>query len=300
MKSLTNSRFSWPALLTESTTGIAFGGDYNPDQWPEDVWTQDIELMKRAGVNVVALGIFSWDRIQPTEDTWDFAWLDRIIAQLGDAGIAVDLATSTASAPMWLYKKYPQVLPVDKYGHTVHAGSRQSWRPTSKVFREFALEMCRQLALRYGNNPTVTSWHVGNEYGWNNRHDYSEDAAQAFATWCENKYGTIDALNEAWGTSFWSQEVRSFDEVQLPYHMGADSMVNPSQQLDFERFGNDMLLDFYRAERDAIQSICPDKPCTTNFMISTDQCSMDYQQWAAEVDFVSNDHYFRHYSCKVF
>ncbi|WP_049187546.1 beta-galactosidase [Alloscardovia omnicolens] len=292
MKSLTNSRFSWPALLTESTTGIAFGGDYNPDQWPEDVWTQDIELMKRAGVNVVALGIFSWDRIQPTEDTWDFAWLDRIIGQLGEAGIAVDLATSTASAPMWLYKRYPQVLPVDKYGHTVHAGSRQSWRPTSKVFREFALEMCRQLALRYGNNPTVTSWHVGNEYGWNNRHDYSEDAARAFITWCENKYGTIDALNEAWGTSFWSQEVRSFDEVQLPYHMGADSMVNPSQQLDFERFGNDMLLDFYRAERDAIQSICPDKPCTTNFMISTDQCSMDYQQWAAEVDFVSNDHYF--------
>ena len=169
MKSLTNSRFSWPALLTESTTGIAFGGDYNPDQWPEDVWTQDIELMKRAGVNVVALGIFSWDRIQPTEDTWDFAWLDRIIGLLGEAGIAVDLATSTASAPMWLYKRYPQVLPVDKYGHTVHAGSRQSWRPTSKVFREFALEMCRQLALRYGNNLTVTSWHVGNEYGWNNR-----------------------------------------------------------------------------------------------------------------------------------
>ena len=187
MKSLTNSRFSWPALLTESTTGIAFGGDYNPDQWPEDVWTQDIELMKRAGVNVVALGIFSWGRIQPTEDTWDFAWLDRIIGLLSEAGIAVDLATSTASAPMWLYKKYPQVLPVDKYGHTVHAGSRQSWRPTSKVFREFALEMCRQLALRYGNNPTVTSWHVGNEYGWNNRHDYSEDAAQAFITWCENK-----------------------------------------------------------------------------------------------------------------
>lgn len=284
--------FRWPELLTESGRGIAFGGDYNPDQWPEEVWDEDIELMKRAGVNTVALAIFSWSRIQPTEDTWDFEWLDRIIGKLGEAGIAVDLASATASAPMWLYEAHPEVLPRDKNGRVINPGSRQSWRPTSPVFKEYALTMCRRLAERYGNNPAVTAWHMGNEYGWNNRSDYSDDSQAAFQTWCERRYGDIDALNDAWGTAFWSQHVNDFSEVRLPRHMGVDSMVNPAQQLDFERFGNDMLLDFYKAERDAIEEICPGKPFTTNFMVSTDQCAMDYAQWSDEVDFVSNDHYF--------
>ena len=160
------------------------------------------------------------------------------------------------------------------------------------MFKEYALRLCRKLAEHYKDNPYVTAWHMGNEYGWNNRYDYSDNALAAFRTWCEAKYGTIDALNEAWGTAFWSQHVNSFDEVLLPRHMGGDAMVNPSQQLDYERFGNDMLLDFYKAERDAIEQICPDKPFTTNFMVSTDQCVMNYAKWADEVDFVSNDHYF--------
>ena len=133
---------------------------------------------------------------------------------------------------------------------------------------------------------------MGNEYGWNNRNDYSDNALNAFRLWCERKYGTIGALNQAWGTTFWGQEMNSFDEVLIPRFMGADSMVNPGQKLDFERFGNDMLLDFYKAERDVIAEICPDKPFTTNFMVSTDQCCMDYADWANEVNFVSNDHYF--------
>lgn len=287
-----NTKFKWPSLLMPHEQSIAFGGDYNPDQWSEEIWDEDIRLMRQAKVNVVALGIFSWDRLQPSEHEWDFSWLDRIIKKLGDAGIAVDLASATASAPMWLYTKYPEVLPQDKFGHVINPGSRQSWRPTSAVYRRFALELCRALAHRYSKNPTVTSWHIGNEYGWNNRHDYSDDALRAFRLWCARKYGSVENLNQAWGTSFWSQEVRNFDEVSLPRHMGMDAMANPAQQLDFERFGNDMLLDFYKAERDAIKEICPDKPCTTNFMISTDQCSMDYAQWAKAVDFVSNDHYF--------
>ena len=248
--------------------------------------------MKRAGVNTVALAIFSWDRIQPQENRWDFGWLDRIIDKLGKAGIATDLASATATAPLWLYEKHPEVLPRDKYGHQVNAGSRQSWSPTSPVFKEYALTLCRKLAERYGANPYVTAWHMGNEYGWNNRNDYSDNALNAFRLWCERKYGTIGALNQAWGTTFWGQEMNSFDEVLIPRFMGADSMVNPGQKLDFERFGNDMLLDFYKAERDAIAEICPDKPFTTNFMVSTDQCCMDYADWANEVNFVSNDHYF--------
>ena len=284
--------FAWPKLLTENGRGIAFGGDYNPDQWPEEIWDDDIRLMEKAGVNTVALAIFSWDRIQPTEDRWDFGWLDRIIDKLGNAGIAVDLASATATAPLWLYESHPEVLPRDKYGHPVNAGSRQSWSPTSPVFKEYALTLCRKLAERYGANPYVTAWHMGNEYGWNNRNDYSDNALNAFRLWCERKYGTIGALNQAWGTTFWGQEMNGFDEVLIPRFMGADSMVNPGQKLDFERFGNDMLLDFYKAERDAIAEICPDKPFTTNFMVSTDQCCMDYADWANEVNFVSNDHYF--------
>ena len=284
--------FAWPKLLTENGRGIAFGGDYNPDQWPEEIWDDDIRLMEKAGVNTVALAIFSWDRIQPTEDRWNFGWLDRIIEKLGKAGIATDLASATATAPLWLYEKHPEVLPRDKYGHQVNAGSRQSWSPTSPVFKEYALTLCRKLAERYGANPYVTAWHMGNEYGWNNRNDYSDNALNAFRLWCERKYGTIGALNQAWGTTFWGQEMNSFDEVLIPRFMGADSMVNPGQKLDFERFGNDMLLDFYKAERDAIAEICPDKPFTTNFMVSTDQCCMDYVDWANEVNFVSNDHYF--------
>ena len=284
--------FAWPKLLTENGRGIAFGGDYNPDQWSEETWDDDVCLMKKAGVNTVALAIFSWDRIQPQENRWDFSWLDRIIDKLGKAGIATDLASATATAPLWLYEKHPEVLPCDKFGHPVNAGSRQSWSPTSPVFKEYALTLCRKLAERYGANPYVTAWHMGNEYGWNNRNDYSDNALNAFRLWCERKYGTIGALNQAWGTTFWGQEMNSFDEVLIPRFMGADSMVNPGQKLDFERFGNDMLLDFYKAERDAIAEICPDKPFTTNFMVSTDQCCMDYADWANEVNFVSNDHYF--------
>jgi len=284
--------FAWPKLLTENGRGIAFGGDYNPDQWSEETWDDDVRLMKKAGVNTVALAIFSWDRIQPQENRWDFGWLDRIIDKLGKAGIATDLASATATAPLWLYEKHPEVLPRDKYSHQVNAGSRQSWSPTSPVFKEYALILCRKLAERYGANPYVTAWHMGNEYGWNNRNDYSDNALNAFRLWCERKYGTIGALNQAWGTTFWGQEMNDFDEVLIPRFMGADSMVNPGQKLDFERFGNDMLLDFYKAERDAIAEICPDKPFTTNFMVSTDQCCMDYADWANEVNFVSNDHYF--------
>ena len=284
--------FAWPKLLTENGRGIAFGGDYNPDQWSEETWDDDVRLMKKAGVNTVALAIFSWDRIQPQENRWDFGWLDRIIDKLGKAGIATDLASATATAPLWLYEKHPEVLPCDKFGHPVNAGSRQSWSPTSPVFKEYALTLCRKLAERYGANPYVTAWHMGNEYGWNNRNDYSDNALEAFRAWCRRKYGTIGALNQAWGTTFWGQEMNDFDEVLIPRFMGADSMVNPGQKLDFERFGNDMLLDFYKAERDAIAEICPDKPFTTNFMVSTDQCCMDYADWANEVNFVSNDHYF--------
>ncbi|WEV75069.1 beta-galactosidase [Bifidobacterium sp. ESL0800] len=284
--------FRWPNLLTPDGRGIAYGGDYNPEQWPEETWDDDIRLMKEAGVNVVALAIFSWGRIQPDPQTWDFDWLDRIVEKLGKAGIAVNMSSATATAPMWLYQMHPEVLPLESDGTIVHPGSRQSWSPSSPVFRKYALSMCRKMAEHYKDNPYVVSWHVGNEYGWNNRHDYSPDSQYAFRQWCKARYGTIEAVNEAWGTAFWSQQVRSFDQIQLPMHPGDDVMINPGLQLDFERFGSDALKDFFAAERDAIAEICPGKPLTTNFMVAADQCVMDYADWSDEVDFVSNDQYF--------
>ena len=149
----THRAFRWPSLLTESGRGIAFGGDYNPDQWPEETLDEDIRLMGEAGVNVVSLAIFSWDKIEPVEGAFTFEWLDHVIDRLGRAGIAVDLASATAAAPLWLYESHPEVLPVDRYGHTVNAGSRQSWQPTSPVFKEYALRLCRRLAEHYKDNP---------------------------------------------------------------------------------------------------------------------------------------------------
>ena len=114
--------FAWPKLLTENGRGIAFGGDYNPDQWPEEVWDDDIRLMKKAGVNLVSVGIFSWAKIEPEEGKYDFDWLDRAIDKLGKAGIAVDLASATASPPMWLTQAHPEVLWKDERGDTGVAG----------------------------------------------------------------------------------------------------------------------------------------------------------------------------------
>ena len=285
-------KFRWPQPLHGEKPRIWYGGDYNPDQWPEEVWDDDIRLMKKAKISVVSVAIFSWAKIEPREGVFDFGWLDRIIAKLGTNGIATDLATATASPPMWLTQAHPEVLWKDEYGNTCWPGARQHWRPTSPVFREYALTLCRAIAEHYKNNPYVIAWHINNEYGWNNSHDYSDDAERAFQQWCKNRYHTIDALNTAWGTAFWAQEVRSFDDVILPRHMGNDAMANPSHQLDYERFCSDALKEFYIAERTAVERICPDKPFTTNFMISAPQQLADYSTWRDEVDFVSNDHYF--------
>jgi beta-galactosidase len=285
--------FLWPKLIGKNSDGIAYGGDYNPEQWAEDIWDEDISLMLKAKVNIVSLGIFAWGKIQPSPLTWDFEWLDRVIDKLAAADISIDLASATAAAPMWLYALHPEILPRGPKGEVINPGSRQSWRPTSPVFKKYALEVCHKLAQRYGGNPAVVAWHLDNEYGWNNRFDYSDDSLRAFRTWCERKYGTVDALNHAWGTDFWSQQVHSFDEVLVPRHVGGnDAFVNPSQQLDFQRFSSDALKQFCIAERDEIKRYCPDKPITTNFMISTDQCAMDYADWSDELNFVSNDHYF--------
>ena len=284
--------YRWPQPLAGQQARIWYGGDYNPDQWPEEVWDDDVRLMKKAGVNLVSVGIFSWAKIETSEGVYDFDWLDRIINKLGAAGIAVDLASATASPPMWLTQAHPEVLWKDYRGDVCQPGARQHWRPTSPVFREYALKLCRAMAEHYKGNPYVVAWHVSNEYGCHNRFDYSEDAERAFRKWCEERYGTIDAVNDAWGTAFWAQRMNDFTEIVPPRFIGDGNFMNPGKLLDFKRFSSDALKAFYVAERDALAEITPDLPLTTNFMVSAAGSVLDYDDWGREVDFVSNDHYF--------
>ncbi|MGE4599712.1 Beta-galactosidase III [Bifidobacterium pseudocatenulatum] len=284
--------YRWPQPLAGQQARIWYGGDYNPDQWPEEVWDDDVRLMKKAGVNLVSVGIFSWAKIETSEGVYDFGWLDRIISKLGEAGIAVDLASATASPPMWLTQAHPEVLWKDYRGDVCQPGARQHWRPTSPVFREYALKLCCAMAEHYKGNPYVVAWHVSNEYGCHNRFDYSEDAERAFQKWCEERYGTIDAVNDAWGTAFWAQRMNDFTEIVPPRFIGDGNFMNPGKLLDFKRFSSDALKAFYVAERDALAEITPDLPLTTNFMVSATGSVLDYDDWGREVDFVSNDHYF--------
>ncbi|MFQ9132836.1 MAG: beta-galactosidase [Bifidobacterium longum] len=284
--------YRWPQPLAGQQERIWYGGDYNPDQWPEEVWDDDVRLMKKAGVNLVSVGIFSWAKIETSEGVYDFDWLDRIINKLGEAGIAVDLASATASPPMWLTQAHPEVLWKDYRGDVCQPGARQHWRPTSPVFREYALKLCRAMAEHYKGNPYVVAWHVSNEYGCHNRFDYSEDAERAFRKWCEERYGTIDAVNDAWGTAFWAQRMNDFSEIVPPRFIGDGNFMNPGKLLDFKRFSSDALKAFYIAERDTLAEITPDLPLTTNFMVSASGSVLDYDDWGDEVDFVSNDHYF--------
>lgn len=284
--------YRWPQPLAGQQERIWYGGDYNPDQWPEEVWDDDVRLMKKAGVNLVSVGIFSWAKIETSEGVYDFDWLDRIIDKLGEAGIAVDLASATASPPMWLTQAHPEVLWKDYRGGVCQPGARQHWRPTSPVFREYALKLCRAMAEHYKGNPYVVAWHVSNEYGCHNRFDYSEDAEHAFQQWCEERYGTIDAVNDAWGTAFWAQRMNDFSEIVPPRFIGDGNFMNPGKLLDFKRFSSDALKAFYIAERDTLAEITPDLPLTTNFMVSASGSVLDYDDWGDEVDFVSNDHYF--------
>ena len=270
---------------------MRYGADYNPEQWPREVWDEDVRLMREAGVNIVSLGIFSWALLEPRPGEWDFGWLDEVIDLLHANGIDVDLATATASPPPWLAKRHPEILPQTIDGTTLWPGSRQHWRPTSPVFREYALRLTRALAERYADHPALVAWHISNELGCHNLYDFSDDAARAFRVWLQARYTTLDALNEAWGTAFWSQHYEEWDEILPP--RAAPTQRNPGQQLDFERFSSDAVRDHLRAENAVLAEVTPGIPRTTNFMVAQNVRDIDYPSWVGDVDFVSNDHYLR-------
>ncbi|WP_261808745.1 beta-galactosidase [Nonomuraea sp. C10] len=264
--------------------GLLFGGDYNPEQWPEEVWAEDVRLMREAGVNLVTVGVFSWARIEPEPGVRDFGWLDRVLDLLAGAGVAVDLATPTASPPPWLGHRWPETLPVDESGHRLWYGSRNQFCPSSPVYRERALALVEDLAGRYAGHPALALWHVGNEYG---QVCHCDTTAEAFRTWLRERHGDLGALNDAWGTAFWSQRYSAWEEVLPPRR--APYLVNPAQRLDFRRFCSDALLAHFRAERDVLRAHTPDIPVTTNFMGFFNL--VDYWSWAPEEDVVSDDWY---------
>ncbi|MGW2785694.1 beta-galactosidase [Streptomyces populi] len=271
--------------LSDATRGrILFGGDYNPEQWPEETWHEDVRLMKEAGVNSVTLGVFSWARLEPRPGAREFGWLDRLMELMHEHGVGVVLATPTSSPPPWMGRLHPETLPRDEDGRTEWWGSRQHFSHSSAVYRRCAAAITEDLAARYASHPALTMWHINNEYC---TFDYGDEAAAAFRRWLQGRYGTVGALNTAWGTAFWGQGYDGWHEVVPPRH--AHYMKNPTHVLDFKRFTSDMLLECYTAERDIVRRHSPGTPVTSNFMPMW--VGQDAWRWAAEEDVVSVDLY---------
>lgn len=266
---------------------IWYGGDYNPEQWSEDVWQEDVRLMQAAGVNLVSVGIFSWAYLEPRPGHYDFGWLDRVLDLLHQHGIQACLATATASPPPWLAKHHRDSLPVTADGVTLWPGGRQAYCPHSTAYRQAAEALVTRIAERYRHHPALAIWHVNNEYGCHVNECFCDVSAAAFREWLQRRYGTLEALNFAWGTAFWSQRYDDWDEINPPRR--APTFANPTQQLDWRRFSSDSLLELYNMERAVLRRITPDVPVTTNFMGFFKP--LDYRAWAAEQDIISLDSY---------
>ncbi|WP_309134482.1 beta-galactosidase [Cellulomonas sp.] len=272
----------WPLL-----DGIAYGGDYNPEQWSRDVWDEDVALMRKAGVNLVSVGIFSWAMLEPREGEFDFSWLDELLDLLHANGVAVDLGTPTAAPPAWFYATYPDARVVTADGTVLGFGSRGMVSHSAPEYRTAIARVAGELARRYAEHPAVVLWHVHNEYGAPVSDDFSPRAVAAWREWLRERYGSLDALNAAWGTAFWGQVVREWDHVVAP--AATASIANPSTKLDWARFTDEQLRACFRIERDAIRAHAT-QPVTTNFMAHQNY-NTDLWRWAQEVDVVSDDHY---------
>jgi len=274
-----------------SPDSLVLGCDYNPEQWPESIWRDDVALMREAGISLVAINIFGWAEIEPTQGNFDFTRLDAIMDLLHSANIRVNLGTGTSSPPAWLTTLHPEILPTAADGTRRWPGGRQGWCPSSPEFRAAALTLVAAVADRYSSHPALAMWHVSNELGCHNAHCYCDTSAAAFRVWLQSRYNSIDALNTAWGTAFWSQRYSDWSEVLPP--RSTLSAANPAQAIDFSRFSSDELLDYYRGEAELLRSVSS-VPVTTNFMVTAHIRSQNYWQWASDMDVIANDHYLDH------
>ena len=262
------------------------GGDYNPDQWLDrpDILERDIELMRQAHVNAVSVAIFAWARLEPEDGVYDFGWLDQVIDRLWQGGVRVALATPSGARPAWLAQKYPEVLRVDEHFHRRHFGGRHDHCLTSPVYRRKVREINTRLAERYARHPGVILWHLSNEYSGDCR---CELCQEKWREWLKKRYGDLETLNKSWWTSFWAKTYTDWSQIEAPSPAGEMSLT--AMQVDWRRFSSDQCKDFLTAERDAVKAVCPELPCTANFMVSF--WDYDYFSLAEAVDVVSWDAY---------
>ncbi|MCY1143021.1 beta-galactosidase [Actinoplanes sp. Pm04-4] len=258
---------------------IWFGGDWNPEQWPPPVWAEDVELMRRAHVNLVTVGVFSWSRLEPAPEKFEFSWLDEVLDLLQANGIGACLATPTASPPPW----FTDGLPVTAAGVPLSYGSRDTYCVNAPPYRAASERIAQALADRYGDHPAVRMWHVHNEYGTT---CYCDHCAAAFRRWLARAYGNPEALNAFWSTDFWSQRYASFDEVRPP--RATQYLSNPAHVLDYRRFVSDAMLDHYVLQREILRPT--GRPVTTNFALGG-WVPVDHARWSREVDVVAVDDY---------
>jgi beta-galactosidase len=277
-----------PAL--PATPKISFGGDYSPEQWPQQVWDEDYQLFDAARIDTVTVGVFTWALTQPAPEVYDFSVLDRIVERANAGGRHICLATGTGALPPWLGRAFPEVNRTDFEGRRHRYGQRHNACPSSPVFRRLSAELARRVAQRYAANPSVVAWHVGNEYGGA---CYCDVCAAGFRDWLRAQYSTLDNLNTAWYTTFWSHIFTDWDEIEPPsalteHWRGPDYTAFPGMTLDYLRFTSDAMLANFCAEKAAIRE-SSDAPVTTNFMGM--YRPIDYHRWAPHLDFASWDNY---------
>jgi beta-galactosidase len=262
---------------------IYFGGDYTPEHFPKEVMQDDMRLMKKAGVNIATINVFTWAQLQPNEENWNFEWLDEIMDTLAANGVYADLGTATASTPAWMAKKYPEILPIDENGVRFNHGSRQCFNPNSPKYKELSLRLVRKIAERYKDHPALCMWHVNNELSHQVNYDFSEITIHKFRNWCKEKFGTCENLNQKWGLHFWGNNVYEWDELMPP--MKTAHQVSTSLLLDWKRFTNECYMEVARDEIAILREVTPDIPITTNFLYEFK--TLDYFEWADMIDFIS-------------
>ena len=274
---------------TRRAAGFLHGGDYNPEQWLEDpqILETDLAYFKKAHINEVTLGVFSWAALEPREGEYDFAWMRQIIDRLYENRIHVILATPTGARPKWMADKYPQVLRVADNGQRDFFGTRHNHCNTSPIYREKVREIDRRLSQAFGNHPAVIAWHISNEFGGCAHDCFCPLCQEKFRDYLRKKYGSIKNLNRAWATTFWSHTYQAFDQIEAPSSIGEMSLHGLN--LDWRRFVTESTADFIRAETEAIREGGSDLPTTINLMY--DFKPLNYHSLAQTVDFISWDNY---------
>ena len=247
-------------------------------------------MFRLAGIDCVTLNVFSWAALQSDEVTYHFERLDKIMELVRKNNLKVVMATSTAAHPAWMAKKYPEVLRTEFNGMKRKFGSRHNSCPNSPVYQKYSVALARKLAERYGTYDKIVTWHISNEYGGE---CYCENCEKAFRVWLKEKYGSIEALNKAWNTSFWGHTFYDWDEIVVPNlqseHFAQDRTTFQGISLDYRRFNSDSILHNYLGEYEAVKAVTPHIPVTTNLMGFYK--ALDYQKWAGYMDVVSWDNY---------